>query len=182
SVSVSLHRSAAGISTYPRLCRDIDKSGGHHRTRRTAAMVSLNVTSDLAYQAAVLGWMNPPDLFKLLRRAQRARGRSYESRGPTIVVASRRQDGRGFLGKSSPWTSAERTIRESRPERRRGRLIGTPVARARLMDRARAPSGLAPAAIRYDTRPQFPTPSRASVACRHTTPAKRASSSGLQDQ
>ena len=29
-------------------------------------MVSLNVTSDLTYQAAVLGWMNPPGPFKLL--------------------------------------------------------------------------------------------------------------------
>jgi hypothetical protein len=51
---------------YPRLCWDIDKSGGHHRMRRTAAMASLNMTSDLAYQAAALGWMNQPDLFNLL--------------------------------------------------------------------------------------------------------------------
>jgi hypothetical protein len=42
-------------------------------------MASLNVTSDLAYQAAVLGWMNPPGPFKLL--AQDRRGEEVSERG-----------------------------------------------------------------------------------------------------
>ena len=36
-------------------CRDIEKFGGAHSTRRTAAMASLNVGSDLRYQAATFG-------------------------------------------------------------------------------------------------------------------------------
>ena len=36
-------------------CRDMDKFGGVHSTRRTAAMASLNVGSDLAYHAATFG-------------------------------------------------------------------------------------------------------------------------------
>ena len=36
-------------------CRDMDKFGGAHSMRRTAAMASLNVGSDLAYHAVTLG-------------------------------------------------------------------------------------------------------------------------------
>ena len=37
------------------VCRDMEKFGGAHSTRRTAAMASLNVGSDLLYHAATFG-------------------------------------------------------------------------------------------------------------------------------
>ena len=52
-VSVSLCSRAAGISTVSMPRRDMDKPGGRHRARRTAAMASLKVGSRLPYQAAV---------------------------------------------------------------------------------------------------------------------------------
>ena len=44
--------------------RDIEKFGGDQKARRTAAIASLKVNSDLVYQAAALGWINPdaPDM------------------------------------------------------------------------------------------------------------------------
>ena len=39
--------------------RDIEKFGGDHKARRTAAMASLKVNSDFVYQAATRGWINP---------------------------------------------------------------------------------------------------------------------------
>ena len=39
--------------------RDIEKFGGDHKARRTAAIASLKVNSDFLYQAAALGWVNP---------------------------------------------------------------------------------------------------------------------------
>ena len=45
----------AGISMMSRICRDMEKFGGHHSTRRTAAMALLNVGSGLRYQAAAFG-------------------------------------------------------------------------------------------------------------------------------
>jgi hypothetical protein len=46
-------------------------------------MVSLNVTSDLAYQAAVLGWMNSPDLFKLLAQIVTSAQPTVKAEPPT---------------------------------------------------------------------------------------------------
>jgi len=44
-----------GISTVSPDFRDVEKSGGHQGTRRTAAIASLNVGPSLRYQAAMFG-------------------------------------------------------------------------------------------------------------------------------
>jgi hypothetical protein len=49
-------------------------------------MASLKVTSDLAYQAAVLGWMNPADLFKLLAQMVTSE-KSPKSAGVDLAIA-----------------------------------------------------------------------------------------------
>src|ERR1039457_970812 len=49
-------------------------------------MASLNVSSDLAYQAAVLGWMNPPDPFKLLAQMVTSE-KSPQSAGVDLAIA-----------------------------------------------------------------------------------------------
>jgi predicted nucleic acid-binding protein len=54
-VCTSRFRKRAGILTTSVIGRDIEKSGGDQRTRRTAAMASLKVGSFLAYQAAAWG-------------------------------------------------------------------------------------------------------------------------------
>ncbi len=53
--STSRFSSRAGISTFSACCRDQEKSSGVQRTRRTAAIASLNVGWDLSYQAAAWG-------------------------------------------------------------------------------------------------------------------------------
>jgi hypothetical protein len=43
----------------------MEKFGGHHKTRRTAAIASLKVNSDFLYQAAGLGLNDAADLLKV---------------------------------------------------------------------------------------------------------------------
>src|SRR5215213_3342659 len=52
TVWTSLCSGVVAISMVPWLGRDIEKCGGHHSARRTAAMASLKVGSCLSYQAA----------------------------------------------------------------------------------------------------------------------------------
>jgi hypothetical protein len=89
--------------------RDMEKFGGAHSTRRTAAVVSLNVDSDLLYHAATFG--------RSAFAASRARPSAHTvisennpsnagvvagSRGPTTVAASPRRDRPALPGTSSP--------------------------------------------------------------------------------
>ena len=54
-VSTNRLSKPAGILTLSPACRDMEKSGGHQSTRRTAAIASLNVGCCLRYQAVVFG-------------------------------------------------------------------------------------------------------------------------------
>jgi hypothetical protein len=64
-------------------------------------MVSLNVTSDLAYQAAVLGWMNSPDLFKLLAQIVTSEKSPKSAGVPAALTWTRRCRYRNEHGRNS---------------------------------------------------------------------------------
>jgi len=92
-------------------------------------------------------------------------------RGRTIDAAFRRRGARGSPGTSFRRTNGSRTIRESRHALHRGPCTEMLADRGLPWDRARAPSGSAPVAIRNDTRPPFRSRFRGCIVYRHTNMA-----------
>ena len=151
-------------------------------------MASLNVTSDLAYQAAVLGWMNPPDPFKLLaqmvtsEKSPKSAGALETVSGTAVWYHS------GLAPAPIRWV----LVRDPSGEREPQAFLSTDLDAAPAEILGWFVQRWSMETTFQETRDHLGVEmqrqwsdlaiARSTVACRHTTPATRASSSGLQDQ
>src|SRR6201998_126539 len=140
-------------------CREMEKLGGAHSTRRTAAMASLNVGSDLRYHAATFG--------RSVFAASRARPSAH------TVISENNPSSAGVVRRIARsdhwrWVSTPRWARTSwnvvstrQRETNQPRMVAGCAARsvlrnaeahARRTGHGPGPSGLAPAQYRYGTK------------------------------